>query len=237
MAAVNPNPARITEAMWWLWLRLQELEPSSRLGGIYAAKPGYHNTRSANAAGNYSVRESEDQRGPGDKSAALDWTFPDAQRGDYRTIARYCQRLMASGKDADDPRLDGLREWYGQTDSDSHVEGWDCRHLYEITSDDSHLWHVHFSFDRGLVDDYATMRALLSVLRGESVQQWREAEGQTPKPPAPAPSPAVHRPGSREISEGDRGDDVAFVQRWIGPNRMGPADGIAGPKFRTGVRW
>lgn len=237
----NPNPAVITGEMWWLWEQLHELEPGSQLGGIYANKSGYHNTRNGNAAGNYSVREAEDHQGPGDKAAALDWTFPNAQRGDYSTIAKYTKRLLASGHDHDDPRLNGLREFYGQADSDSHVEGWDCRHLVDVTSDSSHLWHIHFSISRAHVTDLATMRALLSVLRGESTAQWLRANGQVPTPqPAPAPAPSGHAPGSRTLQLASpymTGDDVKFVQRWIGPAQAGAADGVFGPSTASGVRW
>jgi hypothetical protein len=59
-------------------------------------------------------------------------------------------------------------------------------------------------------------------------------------PPKPTPKPGalpVHAPGSRTLKQGMTGTDVAFVQRWIGPSKMGPADGIAGPKFAAGVKW
>jgi hypothetical protein len=65
-----------------------------------------------------------------------------------------------------------------------------------------------------------------------------------PKPPAkpaPKPTPAkvpIHAPGSRTLRKGSSpGTDVQFVQRWIGPSRMGPADGIPGAKFEAGVKW
>lgn len=62
----------------------------------------------------------------------------------------------------------------------------------------------------------------------------------TPKP-TPKPSPGglpVHAPGSRTLKQGvSPGTDVQFVQRWIGPKRMGPADGVPGPKFAAGVKW
>ncbi len=244
----NPNPSRTPDNLWWLWLRLRELEPSSQLGGTYADKSGYHNTRDRNRQrwpGNYSIREAEDQGGPGDKCAALDWTFPNAQRGDYSTIAKYTKRLLASGKDKDDPRLDGLREFYGQSDTDRAVEGWDCRHLVNVTSDDSHLWHLHFSFDRDKVASAAgrkVMENLLSVLAGETLASWRQRTGAqpVPVPPASTTPTGANRPGSRVLkltSPQMTGADVTFVQRWIGPERVGIADGIYGPATAAGVKW
>lgn len=180
----NPNPARITNAMWWLWEQLQALEPvDGALGGIYANKSGYHNTRAANDAnwpGNYSVVDAVDRRGPSDKAAALDWTFRSAQRGDYSNISKYCKRLMASSLDMDDERLNGWREWYGQTDFDGEVEGWDSRYLRRVTSDSSHLWHIHFSESREHAESYDNKKALLSVLKAEPVAQWRQSKTAVP---------------------------------------------------------
>lgn len=226
--------------MWRLWDELHALEPGSQLGGIYANKSGYHNTRNANPPGNYSVRDAQDRRGPADKAAAIDWTFPNAQRGDYRTIAKYCQRLMASGKDRNDPRLDGWREFYGQTDSDRAVEGWDCRYLREVTSDNSHLWHIHLSETRELVESWPNKDALLSVLKGESVADWRaRSTGQPgmPRPADPVPPPpngtwckGELRP---ELRRGATGRHVTFLQKMIGAS----VDGDFGPKTEARVRW
>ncbi|GAB3932720.1 hypothetical protein GCM10027614_02420 [Micromonospora vulcania] len=202
-AEANPNPGRITDASWWLMQQLKALQPGTQNGGIYANKPGYHNTRAANDSDNYSVRDAEDKGGPSDKAAAYDWTFPEAQSlavasdevypdadlvlpsdvgaaaGNYTNIARYSNRLMASGKNPNDPRLDGWREFYGQTDTDSTVEGWDFRYnRAAITDDPSHLWHIHLSENREKVADLENKQALLSVLRGETVQQWRNRPGE-----------------------------------------------------------
>ncbi|BCB88797.1 hypothetical protein Psuf_061100 [Phytohabitans suffuscus] len=195
-AAANPNPARITDASWWLMQELLKLQPGSLNGGIYANKPGYHNTRAANSPSNYSVRDAEDQGGPSDKAAAYDWTFPEAQSlalrsletgpdadqhlpptvtaavSNFTNIARFSSRLLASGRDRSDPRLNGWREFFGQADNDTEVEGWDFRYGQASSSDPSHLWHIHLSEDRDKVESYENKRALLSVLRGETVAEW-----------------------------------------------------------------
>ncbi|GHJ15306.1 hypothetical protein TPA0908_33010 [Micromonospora sp. AKA38] len=175
---------------------LLKLQPGSQNGGIYADKPGYHNTRAANSSDNYSVRDAEDKGGPSDKAAAYDWTFPEAQSlalsslqadpnadkklpagitaaaSNYSNIARFSNRLLASGQNADDPRLNGWKEFFGQTDNDTTVEGWDFRYHRAASSDSSHLWHIHLSEDRDKVESYDNKQALLSVLRGETVDQW-----------------------------------------------------------------
>jgi hypothetical protein len=174
--ATNPNPARITAASWWFMEQLLVLEPGTVNGGIFANKSGYHNTRLNNQKswpGNYSITDSEDRGGPSDKAAAYDWTFRDAQAERYGTIIKYTKRLLASAKDTDDPRLNGWREFYGQADQDRQVEGWDTRYLRAASSDPSHLWHLHFSEDRNQVDSFDNKKAMLSVLRGETVAEWR----------------------------------------------------------------
>lgn len=165
----------VTVEMAWLMGELLVLEPGSQNGGIFANKSGYHNTRNnhlRNRPGDYSIQDAVDREGPGDKAGAFDWTFPDAQRGRYETISRYMSRIIASGKDPDDPRLNGWREFYGQADGDREVEGWDSRYLVPVTSDSSHLWHIHGSVSRKYADDLDTMKALLSVIKGETVEQW-----------------------------------------------------------------
>lgn len=169
---VNPNPARITAQLWWFWEQLHKLEPTSQLGGIYANKPGYHKTRAANLPTNYSVQYTLDKLGPSDKAAAVDWTFPEAQSGNYGRIAKYSKRLLDSGKDLDDSRGNFLREFYGNADTDTQVEGWDFQRVSPATSDSSHLWHIHFSFMRYYVDNQDAVEAVLSILKGESVDEW-----------------------------------------------------------------
>lgn len=173
--ASNPNPARITDQMWALWEGFKAIEPSVQLAGIYAGKTGYHDTRDANPSNNYSVQLTIDKQGPGDKAAAIDLTFPDAQADDYKTINKYSQRLLAAGRVGRqaDPRTVYMREFYGNVDTDSEVEGWDYFRWGAATSDSSHLWHIHISIQRGYVTDPEMVRAVLSILKGETVAQWR----------------------------------------------------------------
>ena len=169
----NPNPTNISEEMWWLWTQLQAMEPDTQLGGIYANKPGYHNCRQNLPSYDYSVCDQPpDGGGPANKAGAIDWTFPEAHGGNYTRISTYTKRLLASAQDLDDPRLNGWREFYGQSDADSHVEGWDCRYGYAVTSDSSHLWHIHISENRDMSTSKANKEALLSVLRGETLADW-----------------------------------------------------------------
>jgi hypothetical protein len=151
--------------------QMLDLEAGTQNGGIYANKPGYHNTRDANLPTNYSVILAPDKLGPGDKAAAYDWTFPEAQSNDFRRIAKYSGRLYVAGRDHD-PRIATWREFFGQLDADFDVEGWDFYRGRPSTSDSSHLWHIHLSELRAYVEDMDSKRALLSVLRGQSLDDW-----------------------------------------------------------------
>lgn len=175
----NPDPTKITDAMWWLAGMLLVLEPGTQIAGVYANKRGYHNTRAANETtwpGDYSIRDSEDRRGPSDKAAAIDWTFPEAFSGDFSRMARYGVRLKAAW-DTRDPRVSGWREALGQTDTDGPPEGLDFRHHSTRVPDDTHRWHWHFSEDRDKVFSYPNKAALLSVLSGEPLADWQARGG------------------------------------------------------------
>jgi hypothetical protein len=173
----------ITAETQWLMDKIRGLSTAARNGGIYANKSGYHNTRTANQAnwpGNYSYAQfAVDREGPSDKAAALDITFVDAQAGNYATIAALSSRLYAAGRAgrANDPRTVYMREFFGNIDTDRTVEGWDFARGNTSTSDSSHLWHIHISVHRKYVTDMRAMRAILSILKGETVRTWLTAEG------------------------------------------------------------
>jgi hypothetical protein len=142
-----------------------------RNGGTTVYKSGYHGPRDwmrRNYPNDYSIQHAKDQKGPGDKGSAFDWTFDDARlRSDFSTIAKFSRRLYVAGQ-TKDPRAYPLREFQGNIDSDRTVEGWSFyRERAITTSDTSHLWHIHFSVWRQYINDAAAMRSVLSILRGE----------------------------------------------------------------------
>lgn len=167
----NPNPSLITTAMWRMWTA----RPVSgwRLGGIYADKPGYHNTVAANQSrwpGNYSVRYSLDtQQGPRDKARAIDYTMSDAD------MRKYTQRLL-DACNRNDPRVKGLREFYGTVNKRTvvgRIRNDDRSAFRSSTSDSSHLWHIHISLWAAYCDNWEILSGIISVLAGESLAAWR----------------------------------------------------------------
>ena len=174
--AQNPDPGRISAALWYFVEECLAMQAGTEYGGTFADKPGYHNTRDnlirQGRSNDYSVRLAADKAGPGNRTAAFDWTFPDAQRGQYATIIRYGERVRAAFR-ARDPRLHGWRELLIQADPDGSAEGFDFTSWSERTPDSSHLWHGHFSVLRQYVNDMTVMNGMLSILVGESLDTWR----------------------------------------------------------------
>ncbi len=74
---------------------------------------------------------------------------------------------------------------------------------------------------------------LIGILRATLGDYGRPTQA-PPRPPAGKPSGGAHAPGTRTLRLTDpmmRGDDVAFVQRWVGVDD----DGVFGPGTRAAV--
>jgi len=174
--------------------------------------------------------------------AALDVTMSRAD------MIRHFKRVWPVFKDHDDPRrkyFNAVNTWPGAGDAVrlDFVTGKVGR------ASDDHKWHVHDELKRRYLLDAKAARAKLSVVTGESKAAWIAREempaksgSSAPKPPA-KPAPVIrHVPGSRVLQYVPgrtvlSGEDVAFVQRYIGASKAGPADGVAGAKFRAAVIW
>lgn len=199
LAVAGPH---ITPASAWFMNELTKMEPGTEYSGIYANKPGYHNTRSGNieldqhdntSEPDYSIRAPLDRVGPADKAAAYDWTFPSAQAGNYSRMAWYGHSLKLAFN-ARDPRLYGWREALGQTDIDKAPEGLDFQGWYLREPDSTHSWHWHFSEVRGFVESMGNKYAMVSVLQREPLEAYLARGGVLLKPiatyPKPTPPPA-----------------------------------------------
>jgi len=190
----NPNPSRMTDALWWLVCMRELLEPiDSENGGTYANKPGYHNAGEnlpdhglGNSKTDHSIRRAPDRSGLWwkTKSSAHDWTFLSAQKGNYANIQKYTRRLVNAMRDPKDLRPDDVYAYtLGQTDGDPIVEGYnEYTDSDDTSADKTHLWHRHDSFRRNIIGDFWAMWKALTIDMGWTYAEWLKSV--TPKPPA-----------------------------------------------------
>ena len=158
------SPQAITAA----WSTIKQAIPSARLGGIYARKPGYHNSRNGVGAGDYSRQRSDDRNGGDPNGAsALDITLSDAQM-------KICTQRLITAVRNKDPRVRAVREFFGTVNGRT-VTGLDAQG-YWVTSDASHLWHIHVSGYRRWNNSHAEWQKIASVITGQ---------GSAPPPPKP----------------------------------------------------
>jgi hypothetical protein len=170
------------------------------------------------------------------------------------------KRVYAVWKDRSDPRrkyINAVNCWDGSGDA----VRLDFKKNTAGYASPDHKWHTHNDMPRRYLLDPKAARAWISMYAGEGKATWiareerpaakptESAPVKTPatKPvastkPAAKPAPKVYKPGSRvlQYTPGKavlKGEDVTFVQRFIGAAHAGAADGVAGAKFRAGVIW
>lgn len=174
----NPAPSVITDAEWRYWCTVGDQVPGITLSGIYANKPHYHNTVKANQKNwpsSYSVRYSLDtQQGPPDKARAIDLSLNDAE------MKKRTGYLRDAALNAD-PRMRGLREFYGTLDGKT-VYGLaqdtdTAQHWRQVSSDSTHLWHIHQSFWAAHCADWNYIGGIVSVFLGETLDEWNSGKG------------------------------------------------------------
>lgn len=181
--ATNPNPTRISAAMWRFWEEFKAFEPSVQLGGIYANKAGYHNCRANLSSTDYSVEDVVyDRQGSDQYASAIDLTLPDDG------MKLYSARLDAAMRRKDSRLfIDGIpvmREFIGTLNGTTvycYVMiggiplGVGADSGPDPGRDTSHLWHIHGSVIRKFCNSWAALSGVLSILKGEpEMSVWDE---------------------------------------------------------------
>ena len=113
--------------------------------------------------------------------------------------------------------------------------GWAPR---AYTGSDPHTNHVHISGKHGGSHDNGATCVGYDLTAQASTPSFNVCAA--PKPPTPPSPGGSHAPGTRTLKQATpqmTGDDVKFVQTFIGPKRCGAADGHYGPNTVSGVRW
>jgi hypothetical protein len=172
-----------------LFATVQAAIPSALMGGIIgdaAHTYGYHRGRNYVPGDDYSVQSAEDRQGDGEAACGLDISWGNA--ADHYTVSR---RLLDA---AHDSRMYPAREFYGSTDGWT-VCGYDYPGGYPVTSDPSHLWHVHLSIQRQYANDGAALQGIASVITGGAASAI---------PPPPLPTSSEDDPMFKIIYGGDQ---------------------------------
>lgn len=160
-------------ALMWLADEWDKSIPSAVISGIVGDSShtrGYHRSYNELPASDYSKQLEADRIGIDVNAAdALDMSMNTA---DMKLVTR---RFYDSWKNPNDRRLDHIREVIGTLDG-SNVIYMDTQSGQQGTADSSHLWHVHVGGLRRYANDYDTMRAIISVVRGESLADTGEDE-------------------------------------------------------------
>lgn len=113
--------------------------------------------------------------------------------------------------------------------------GW-VTQSYNGSNPHDHHFHISCKADTASENSTKLVGLKASFLAALSKPKPTPAK---PKPPATGGKLPTYAAGSRTISAALKsvGTDVAYAQRFIGPDKMGPADGRAGAKFTAGVKW
>lgn len=159
----------------------------SGIVGDAAHTYGYHRAFNEVSSGDYSRQLPLDQVSgtAANYASAVDWSLPESG---MKTVT---QRLINAAEHPEDNRLDALREFYGTTNG-SDVVGRSHNGIGQawsfVSSDDSHLWHIHLSFFRQKANDRTAIDKVLSVVQGITWEQYK-AGGGTPPPATPPVTP------------------------------------------------
>lgn len=152
--------------------------PSAVFSGIagdaeHQARGGYHISIEDQSRDNYSVVRPGDKAPPGDwprdLAAAIDMSMSPTD------MALCSSRLWNVWYDKSDPRriyINGFNGWFNDGNPAKRYDFITLR-ISNTTSD--HKWHVHLEIIRQWVTDTFAAKAIISVIRGETKQQYLDS--------------------------------------------------------------
>lgn len=223
---------------------------SAKVSGIvgnteHALRGGYHISREDQTnPENYSIVRPDDKVGPSNTASAIDMTMNTAD------MIACTKRLVVAFNNLTDPRRKYINGFNGTIDGKT-AHRWDVYAHFLGAATADHLWHVHLSIRRRYCNSPTAMKAILSILKGESVEAYLRSVGVVPasraasdRVPPVAPVKAPPYPG-RVLRRNDRQvkPDAAVKafqaqMRRRGWSSIGEPDGFFGPKLEAVVkRW
>lgn len=236
MATVATPQVRGLAAAW------DKLFKSAKLSGIvpdrsHLARGGYHCSREDQpSTKNYSVVRPDDKGGPSNAAAAIDMTMNAA---DMKSCTL---RLAAAYDNTKDPRRKYINAFNGCTNGKTATR-YDVYARKKSSASKDHVWHVHLSIRRKYVQSPTAMKAILSLLKGESLSSYLKSVGGgtagSATKPATRPSGKPSFPGEmkRNDKQASPNANVKKVQEQL--NRKGQkvtADGFFGAGTEKAVK-
>lgn len=156
----------------WLAREWEKLYGSAVLSGIvgdlaHKKRGGYHISRQDQPSGNYSVTRPDDRLGPSDRASAIDMTMSTAD------MIKCHKRLRTIFQNRNsDPRMKYINAWNGW-DGQGDAGRYDVVRGTVGTATADHKWHIHLEIRRRYVNDRKAMEAILSMLKGETLEQYQ----------------------------------------------------------------
>jgi hypothetical protein len=171
-----------TTSLNWLAREWEKQYKSAVLSGIvgdlaHKARGGYHISRQDQGSGNYSVTRPDDKLGPSDRASAIDMTMSTADMKKCHVRLRDIWKNRAK-----DPRMKYINAWNGW-DGVGGAGRYDIVKGTVGTATADHKWHIHLEIRRRYVNDMTAMKAILSMLKGESLATYQGTGSSTTPPP------------------------------------------------------